>query len=202
MSPSSASHFDQIVVARVGFFKMRHGETRVASQCWPRNGGVFQVLPGTNRTGCIHSNRASRPGREVLGLRCVAVLLSIESHGNITTRVIVLLCRLGKSRRFCLGKTKGASHFRDMRESSTSSNDASQSAEPHEHKSTEHPLFPRPDTETGRNLRRFEPIQIRRWEQFIDEYGGECSYQFVTQTAKDHQFTPWSEKCFFAGPSR
>ncbi|MDI3291505.1 hypothetical protein [Polyangium sp. 15x6] len=86
-----------------------------------------------------------------------------------------------------------------------------------------HPLFPRPETETGRDHRRFDIIQIQRWlpdgtkevcpkpwkgselrswQQVIDMYGGECTYQLAAQCGKTHRFQAYSEKVFFAGPAR
>lgn len=86
-----------------------------------------------------------------------------------------------------------------------------------------HPLFPRPETENGPDLRRFDHIQIHRWlsdgtkevcpkvwrgnelrswEQIIDLYGGECTYQLMAQCGKTHRFQAYSEKFYFSGPAR
>jgi hypothetical protein len=86
-----------------------------------------------------------------------------------------------------------------------------------------HPLFPRPETETGPDPRKFDIIvihrwlpdgtrevcpkpwkgsELRSWQQIIDQYGGECTYQLGAQCGKTHRFQAWSEKMFFAGPAR
>src|SRR5690242_18102799 len=79
---------------------------------------------------------------------------------------------------------------------------------------TGHPLFPRPETATGPDNRKFDLIQIRRigpdgkveicpkyfrgcelrsWEQVYEAYGG-GTYQLVAQDGKTHTYTAWSEK--------
>ena len=86
-----------------------------------------------------------------------------------------------------------------------------------------HPLFPRAETETGPDPRKFDRIQLVRyhadgsrevapktwkgselhsWQQILDEYGGDCTYQLVAQCGKTHKYSAWSEKWFFAGPPR
>ena len=86
-----------------------------------------------------------------------------------------------------------------------------------------HPLFPRPADELGPDPRKFDVIQIHRylsdgskevcpkawkgselrsWQQIIDEYGGECTYQLAAQCGKTHRFTAWSERAYFASPPR
>ena len=54
-SASSASHFEQMVVAWGGFSKMRSIEIRVASWRRPSNVGVFQVWRGTIRLENPHA---------------------------------------------------------------------------------------------------------------------------------------------------
>ncbi|MDI1484335.1 hypothetical protein [Polyangium sp. y55x31] len=84
-----------------------------------------------------------------------------------------------------------------------------------------HPLFPRPETATGPDTRKFDLIQIRRWgadgkmevcpkawkgselrswEQVVEMYGAKCTYQAVAQDGKNHQFSAFSEKLYFDGP--
>jgi len=86
-----------------------------------------------------------------------------------------------------------------------------------------HPLFPRAETETGPDPRKFDRIQVirylpdgsrevapktwkgselRSWQQILDEYGGECTYQLVAQCGKTHKYSAWSEKWYFSGPPR
>lgn len=86
-----------------------------------------------------------------------------------------------------------------------------------------HPLFGRADTETGPDRRKFDRIQLIRyhadgtrevapktwkgselhsWQQILDEYGGESTYQLVAQCGKTHQYSAWSEKWYFASPPR
>ncbi|HVJ16711.1 MAG TPA: hypothetical protein VM686_14820, partial [Polyangiaceae bacterium] len=86
-----------------------------------------------------------------------------------------------------------------------------------------HPLFPRPETETGPDPRRFDLIQIvrilpdktrevcptawkgselRSWQQIIDLYGGECWYQLNAVCGKSHRYSGRSEMLYFAGPAR
>ncbi|MDI1444708.1 hypothetical protein [Polyangium sp. 6x1] len=85
-----------------------------------------------------------------------------------------------------------------------------------------HPLFPRPETATGPDRRKFDLIQIRRWgpdgkmevcpktfkgselrtyEQIVDMYGG-GEYQLVAQDQKTHQFQAYSDRMRFPGPSK
>lgn len=122
--------------------------------------------------------------------------------------------------RLPLGRIECAIHCRDMLDSAThSAPDSEAAAEDH----GGHPLFPRPDTETGRDPRKFDLIQIirynrdgtreicprtwkgselRSWQQILDEYGGDCSYQLAAQCGTTHRYTAWSEKWFFASPPR
>lgn len=105
-----------------------------------------------------------------------------------------------------------------------STHDASEMGEVHpESDEGGHPLFPRPETETGPDRRKFDIIQLirwlpdntkevcpkawkgselRSWEQVIDLYGGECTYQLVAQCGKSHRFTAWSEKLYFGSPAK
>jgi len=86
-----------------------------------------------------------------------------------------------------------------------------------------HPLFPRAATETGPDRRKFDRIlliryhangsrevasktwkgsELHSWQQILDEYGGECTYQLAAQCGKTHRFSAWSEKCYFSGPAQ
>jgi len=86
-----------------------------------------------------------------------------------------------------------------------------------------HPLFPRAETETGPDPRKFDRIQLVRynadgsrevapkawkgselhsWQQVLDEYGGEATYQLVAQCGKTHKYSAWSEKWYFSYPPR
>lgn len=86
-----------------------------------------------------------------------------------------------------------------------------------------HPLFPRPETETGPDPRKFDIIVVQRWlpdgtkevcpkpwkgselkswQQIIDQYGGECTYQLIAQCGKTHRFQAHSDKAFFGAPRR
>ena len=86
-----------------------------------------------------------------------------------------------------------------------------------------HPLFPRPETATGPDLRKFDLIivqrwlpdgtkeacsrpfkgsELRSWQQIVDLFGGECTYQLIAQCAKSHQYQAYSDKNFFASPAR
>jgi len=85
-----------------------------------------------------------------------------------------------------------------------------------------HPLFPRPETESGPDLRRFDKIIIERmlpsgarercprgfrgsdlqsWEQIVDMYGG-GTYQLIAQCGKTYRFQAYSDKLTFNGPSK
>lgn len=85
-----------------------------------------------------------------------------------------------------------------------------------------HPLFPRAETETGPDTRRFDLIHIHRcksdgsrdvcpkawkgselrsWEQIVDTYGG-GTYQLVAQCSRTFRFQAFSEKMQFSGPSK
>ena len=84
-----------------------------------------------------------------------------------------------------------------------------------------HPLFPRPETATGPDTRKFDLIQIRRrgpdgklevcpktfsgselrsWEQIVEMYGGGCEYQLIAQCGKTHRFSAYSERISFHLP--
>lgn len=86
-----------------------------------------------------------------------------------------------------------------------------------------HPLFPRAATETGPDRRKFDRIlliryhpngsrevasktwkgsELHSWQQILDEYGGECTYQLAAQCGKTHQYSAWSEKWYFSGPAQ
>ncbi|MDC3988714.1 hypothetical protein [Polyangium jinanense] len=85
-----------------------------------------------------------------------------------------------------------------------------------------HPLFPRPETETGPDRRRFDIIQVQRYradgtreicpkswkgselrslEQIVDAYGG-GTYQFTAQCGRTFRFQAFSDKVHLPGPSR
>jgi len=85
-----------------------------------------------------------------------------------------------------------------------------------------HPLFPRPETATGPDTCKFDIIQIRRWgldgkevvypkaflraelrtwEQIIDRYGGDGSFQLIAQSGKTHRFSGYAEKAHFTMPA-
>jgi hypothetical protein len=87
-SASSASHFEQMVVALGGFFKMRSVETRVAFERRPRNGGVFQVWRGTTRL----ENPDTQFILFVLGTQAIDVPLCDCVTVFPCDYVIVLLC--------------------------------------------------------------------------------------------------------------
>ncbi|UQA60432.1 hypothetical protein [Polyangium aurulentum] len=82
---------------------------------------------------------------------------------------------------------------------------------------------PRPETEAGPDPRKFDLIQIQRWlpdgtkevcpkswkgselrswQQIVDQYGGECTYQLWAQCGKTHRFQAYSDKMYFAVPAR
>ncbi|MDC3958556.1 hypothetical protein KEG38_32170 [Polyangium jinanense] len=88
-----------------------------------------------------------------------------------------------------------------------------------------HPLFPRPETESGPDLRRFDIIQLHRWygpkneyyercprdflgselrnlEQIVEMFGGQCTYQAVAKCSKTHRYQAHSEKWYVDGPPR
>ena len=86
-----------------------------------------------------------------------------------------------------------------------------------------HPLFPRPATAKGPDLRKFDLIRIQRWlpdgtkevcskvwsgselrslEQVVDMYGGDCTYRFIALCGKTNQFQAYSAKYYVAGPAR
>jgi len=114
-------------------------------------------------------------------------------------------------------------HIRGMIDPTQPPNGHPDEAESEQAEFTGHPLFPRAFTETGPDRRKFDWIQVvrylpdgtrevcpkmfkgselRSWQQLLDEYGGECTYQIGAQRASDHCFTAWSEKAFFASPPR
>ncbi|MDI3292085.1 hypothetical protein QHF83_52730, partial [Polyangium sp. 15x6] len=85
-----------------------------------------------------------------------------------------------------------------------------------------HPLFPRPETESGRDPRKFDLIQIirylpdgsretcprtfkgselRSWQHVYDMFGGGI-YQAVSQCEKTHRYQARSEKVNLPGPSK
>ncbi|TKC94587.1 hypothetical protein [Polyangium fumosum] len=85
-----------------------------------------------------------------------------------------------------------------------------------------HPLFPRPETETGPDRRRFDIIHVQRYkadgtreicpkswkgselrslEQISDAYGG-GTYQFTAQCGRTYRFQAFSDKVHLPGPSR
>ena len=85
-----------------------------------------------------------------------------------------------------------------------------------------HPLFPRAETETGPDRRRFDIIHIQRiksdgsreicpkawrgsdlrsWEQVVDAYGG-GTYQLMAQCSRTFRFQAYSEKLRFEGLSK
>jgi len=85
-----------------------------------------------------------------------------------------------------------------------------------------HPLFPRAETETGPDQRKFDIIHVQRiksdgsrevcpkawrgsdlrsWEQIVEAYGG-GTYQLVAQCSQTYRYQAYSEKLYFAGPSK
>ena len=110
-----------------------------------------------------------------------------------------------------------------MIDSSPPGADSGPEVEPHEKKSTGHPLFPRAMSETGPDNRRFDWIQVVRylpdgtrevcpkrfrgseltsWTQITDEFGGDATYQLGAQSEENNQYTAWSPRNYFAGPPR
>ncbi len=84
-------------------------------------------------------------------------------------------------------------------------------------------MSPRPETETGPDPRKFDIIVVQRWlpdgtkevcpkpwkgselkswQQIIDQYGGECTYQLIAQCGQTHRFQAHSDKAFFGAPRR
>lgn len=85
-----------------------------------------------------------------------------------------------------------------------------------------HPLFPRAETDTGPDTRRFDIIHIQRikadgtrevcpkawrgselrsWEQIVDAYGG-GTYQLTAQCSRTFRYQAFTEKVYLAGPSK
>lgn len=85
-----------------------------------------------------------------------------------------------------------------------------------------HPLFPRPETESGRDPRKFDLIQIirflpdgsretcprtfkgselRSWQHVYDMFGG-GQYQAVAQCEKTHRYQARSDRVNLSGPSK
>ncbi len=85
-----------------------------------------------------------------------------------------------------------------------------------------HPLFPRAETETGPDRRRFDLIHIQRYrsdgsreicpkawrgsdlrslEQIAEAYGG-GTYQFIAQCGRTFRYQAFSDKVFLGGPSK
>lgn len=85
-----------------------------------------------------------------------------------------------------------------------------------------HPLFPRAETETGPDRRRFDIIHIQRYksdgsreicpkswrgselrslEQIVEAYGG-GTYQFIAQCGRTFRYQAFSDKVFLGGPSK
>ncbi|MRG98652.1 hypothetical protein [Polyangium spumosum] len=88
-----------------------------------------------------------------------------------------------------------------------------------------HPLFPRPETESGPDRRRFDIIQLHRWygpkneyyercprdflgselrslEQIVEMFGGQCTYQAIAKCSSTHRYQAHSEKWYVDGPAR
>lgn len=86
-----------------------------------------------------------------------------------------------------------------------------------------HPLFPRPEGETGSDPRRFDLIHIERWlpdgtkeicpfpfrgselrswKQILELFGGECTYQLKAQCATSYRWQGSTERLSFAYPPR
>jgi hypothetical protein len=85
-----------------------------------------------------------------------------------------------------------------------------------------HPLFPRAETETGPDRRRFDIIHIQRtkadgsrevcpkawrgadlrsWEQIVEAYGGGV-YQLTAQCSRTFRYQAHSDRVQLAGPSK
>lgn len=85
-----------------------------------------------------------------------------------------------------------------------------------------HPLFPRAETETGPDRRKFDLIHIQRvrsdgtrdicpkawrgadlrsWEQIFEAYGG-GTYQLTAQCSRTFRYQAWGEKVHLSGPSK
>jgi hypothetical protein len=85
-----------------------------------------------------------------------------------------------------------------------------------------HPLFPRAETETGPDRRRFDIIHIQRykgdgsrevcpkawrgsdlrsWEQIVEAYGGGV-YQLTAQCGRTYRYQAHSDRVHLAGPSK
>lgn len=85
-----------------------------------------------------------------------------------------------------------------------------------------HPLFPRGETETGPDRRRFDIIHIQRykadgsrevcpkawrgsdlrsWEQIVEAYGGGM-YQLTAQCGRTYRYQAHSDRVHLAGPSK
>ncbi len=85
-----------------------------------------------------------------------------------------------------------------------------------------HPLFPRAETETGPDRRKFDIIHIQRiksdgsrevcpkawrgsdlrsWEQIVEAYGG-GTYQLLAQCGRTFRYQAYSDKLYFGGPSK
>ena len=85
-----------------------------------------------------------------------------------------------------------------------------------------HPLFPRAETETGPDRRKFDIIHIQRiksdgsreicpkawrgsdlrsWEQIVEAYGG-GTYQLFAQCSRTYRYQAYSEKLYFGGQSK
>jgi len=46
----------------------------------------------------------------------------------------------------------------------------------------------------------FRGCELRGWDQIIEMFGANCSYQCVAQDGTTHQFTAHSERLYFSGP--
>ena len=85
-----------------------------------------------------------------------------------------------------------------------------------------HPLFPRAETETGPDRRKFDIIHVQRyksdgtreicpkawrgsdlrsWEQIVEAYGG-GTYQLISQCSRTFRYQAFSEKVHFGSPSK
>ncbi len=85
-----------------------------------------------------------------------------------------------------------------------------------------HPLFPRPETESGPDPRNIDLIhverwlldgtkevcpvafrasEIRSWEDIVARFGGQCTYQLRAQCASTYRWQGSTEKVYFGSPA-